>query len=115
MLPGMKQPRHPQPEDLTLTRALAALSDPARLSVVTILSDGRERGWGEFHGAHAKSTLSHHMRVLREAGITQTRMEGTRCFVTLRSDFERKFPGLLAAILSHAASSDRPDSEPTVS
>ncbi|MEV1240381.1 ArsR family transcriptional regulator [Nonomuraea sp. NPDC049750] len=29
----------------------------------------------------AKSTLSHHLRVLRDAGITRTRQEGTRCFV----------------------------------
>lgn len=97
----MKQVRHPPLEHLTLTAALAALSDPVRLHIVTTLADGQERGWSEFHVAVAKSTLSHHMRVLREAGITQTRMEGIRCFVSLRKDFERRFPDLISTILSY--------------
>lgn len=111
----MKQLRHPPAEDLTLTQALGALSDPARLTIVTTLSDGRERGWSDFHGSCAKSTLSHHMRVLREAGITQTRMEGTRCFVTLREDFEHRFPGLLTSILAHTPRAGRPDTDPGTS
>jgi hypothetical protein len=45
--------------------------------------------------------------MLREAGVTQTRQEGTRCFVTLRGDaLETRFPGLLPALLS-AAGADR--------
>ncbi|MFG3658668.1 ArsR/SmtB family transcription factor [Streptomyces sp. NPDC047706] len=43
----------------------------------------------------AKSTLSHHLKVLREAGVTQTRQEGTRCYVTLRREtLDARFPGL---------------------
>lgn len=108
----MKQVRHPPLEDLALTTALAALSDPVRLGIVTTLADGRERGWSEFRVSVAKSTLSHHMRVLREAGITQTRMEGTRCFVSLRKDFNRRFPGLIPTVLSYDASAEIDPAEP---
>lgn len=88
---------------ITLSRLLGALSDPTRLGIVRVLSDGAERGWGQFNAPVAKSTLSHHLKVLREAGVTQTRQEGTRCFVTLRrADLEARFPGLLPALLSAA-------------
>lgn len=42
------------------------------------------------------------MKTLREAGITNTRMEGTRCYVSLREDFDTKFPGLIPAVLAIA-------------
>ncbi|MFE9629266.1 ArsR/SmtB family transcription factor [Streptomyces sp. NPDC006527] len=87
--------------DIELPRLLGALSDPTRLGIVRVLSDGRERGWGQLCAPVAKSTLSHHLKVLREAGVTQTREEGTRCFVTLRRDLiDSRFPGLLSALLS---------------
>ncbi|WP_338104572.1 helix-turn-helix domain-containing protein [Microbispora catharanthi] len=58
---------------------------------------------GELRAPVAKSTLSHHLRVLRDAGITRTRQEGTRCFVVLRrDDLETRFPGLLAPVLAAA-------------
>lgn len=96
----MRQPHHPALEDLTLARALKALSDPVRLGIVTTLADGSERGWGEFEVGVSKSTLSQHMKTLREAGLTKTRMEGTRCYVSLREDFDTKFPGLVPAVLA---------------
>ena len=71
-----------------------------RLGIVTALADGSERGWSEFDVAVGKSTLSQHMKTLREAGITHTRMEGTRCYVSLRKDFNAKFPGLIPAVLA---------------
>lgn len=93
-------PKHPATEDLSLTRVLAALSDPIRLGVVLLLSDGQERQWGELDAPVSKSTLSHHMKTLRSAGITRTRDEGTRCYVRLRSDdLQARFPGVLASVL----------------
>lgn len=100
----MKQPRHPGTAEITLTRVLSALGDPLRLGLVRLLADGSERGWGELRAPVAKSTLSHHLRVLRDAGITWTRQVGTRCFVRLRrDDLDRLFPGLLTALLAAAA------------
>ncbi|MFR9721911.1 ArsR/SmtB family transcription factor [Streptomyces sp. MS19] len=95
--------RHPAVEDISLTRVLSALSDPLRLGIVYLLADGRERQWGELDAPVSKSTLSHHMKTLRSAGVTRTRDEGTRCYVHLRADdLEARFPGLLASLLGAA-------------
>src|ERR1700754_3265750 len=100
----MKSARHPEIDEIILTAVMAALSDPIRVGPVRLLSDGRERGWGELRVPVAKSTLSHHLRVLRDAGITRTRQEGTRCFVRLRrDDLDTRFPGLLETLLTVAA------------
>ena len=100
---GMRRAWHPEIEEMTLVPVLAALSDPIRVGLVRVLSDGQERGWSELRAPVAKSTLSHHLRVLRDAGITRTREEGTRCYVTLRqADLEERFPGLLNAVLTAA-------------
>ncbi|MFJ4467147.1 ArsR/SmtB family transcription factor [Streptomyces sp. NPDC089424] len=96
-------PDHSLPTDreIELPRLLGALSDPTRLGIVRLLSDGHERGWGQLCAPVAKSTMSHHLKVLREAGVTRTRQEGTRCYVTLRRDvLDARFPGLLSALLS---------------
>lgn len=103
----MKRARHPDVAEISLTAVMGALSDPIRVGLVRVLADGRERGWGELHAPVAKSTLSHHLRVLRDAGLTRTRQEGTRCFVRLRAeDLHERFPGLLEAVLRAA---DRDD------
>ncbi|WP_406506323.1 ArsR/SmtB family transcription factor [Streptomyces sp. NBC_01602] len=101
---SMKNQHSPSTSEITLPRVLAALGDPTRPGIVRLLADGRERGWGQLQAPVAKSTLSHHLKVLRDAGITQTRQEGTRCFVALRrDDLDARFPHLTAALLSAAA------------
>ncbi|BCK56286.1 ArsR/SmtB family transcription factor [Nocardia wallacei] len=103
----MREPQHPSVSDIELTAVLAALSDPIRVGLARQLADGAERGWGELRAPVAKSTLSHHLRVLRDAGVTRTRQEGTRCFVMLRRrDLDRRFPGLLDAVLDAAVRDD---------
>ena len=95
----MKQLEHPSPGEITLTGVLGALSDPVRLSIINQLARCDERGSSEFDCDIANSTLSHHLKVLRLAGIIQHRKEGTRCFVSVRPDLEQTFPGLLASVL----------------
>ncbi|WP_327104189.1 ArsR/SmtB family transcription factor [Nonomuraea glycinis] len=103
----MRQAHHPEAGQIALTGVMAALSDPIRVGLVRVLADGRERGWGELRAPVAKSTLSHHLRVLRDAGLTRTRQEGTRCFVILRrTDLQARFPGLLQAVLAAAEDED---------
>lgn len=95
-----KDAHHPDLDDVALTTVLAALADPLRLGLVRLLSDGAERQWGELDAPVAKSTLSHHLKVLRSSGITRTREEGTRCYVHLRAEeLEKRFPGLLRDVL----------------
>ena len=95
---------HPPAEELSLPKVLAALADPARLATVRTLSQGGESSCNQIrHDAGlevSKSTMSHHLRILREAGITQSRVQGARRLLTLRrEDLDARFPGLLDAIL----------------
>lgn len=92
----------PDAEDITLADLMRALSEDVRLRLVCLLADG------EYHpcspeyfdlGLH-KSTLSHHFRVLRECGVTMTRLRGRNHDVRLRvEDLAERFPGLLDAVL----------------
>jgi DNA-binding transcriptional ArsR family regulator len=94
---------HPIREQLSLPVVLHALSDPVRLGIVDALREGNERSCGELPVPVSKSTLSHHLKVLRDAGLTQTRAEGVHRFVSLRrEDVEHRFPGLLDCVLTHA-------------
>lgn len=100
----MKQPSHPELEEVTLSRALYALGDPVRLEVLRTLADGNEHPNSDFvHIPLAQSTLSHHVKTLREVGIARARFEGTRCFLSLRPEFEQRFPSLLATVLHLSA------------
>jgi DNA-binding transcriptional ArsR family regulator len=100
----MKQYRHPAREEINLERVLHALSDPVRLCVVRCLATYcMERPCGSFDVCVAKSTMSHHMRVLREAGVIRMRVEGKQSLTSLRrEDLEARMPGVLDAILRAA-------------
>jgi DNA-binding transcriptional ArsR family regulator len=51
----------------------------------------------------AKSRLSNHFRVLREAGLIRTTKKGVEHQNTVReADINARFPGLLKSILKHA-------------
>jgi DNA-binding transcriptional ArsR family regulator len=94
---------HPPVEELSLPKVLAALADPARLATVQTLSKVGESACGQIqHDAGlevCKSTMSHHLRILREAGITYSRVQGARRMLTLRrDDLDSRFPGLLDAV-----------------
>ncbi len=94
---------HPSPEQLSLPGVLYALSDPVRLEIVRMLDDEPELSCGRIPVSVSKSTLSHHLKVLREAGLTLTRAEGVQRFVSLRRlDIESRFPGLLSCVLIQA-------------
>lgn len=99
----------PATEDIRMTDILRALGDPGRVRILEVLSDG------EFHPCSIdvypidvqKSTLSHHFKSLREAGLTQTKTEGRNGYVRLRkADLDSRFPGLLDALLSPSALAD---------
>ena len=91
----------PELAEVPVLAVLQALADPTRLEIVRDLADdGGERLCGSFAPALAKATRSHHFKVLREAGLTRTRVDGTARYVRLRADeLRRVFPGLLDSIL----------------
>lgn len=103
--------QHPLPEEIEIANVFYALGDPVRLKIVYALADLAEAG-----GSHrsckkvceelslSKSTLSHHFRILREAGLIQCEKEGTQYINTLRmKDLQKRFPGLLRCVLKAAA------------
>lgn len=86
--------------ELILADVLHALSDPIRLRILSQLADGEEHTCGSFGLPVAKSTCSHHFRVLREAGVVSQRVEGKNRLNRLRrAELEDRFPGLLDSIL----------------
>jgi len=92
---------HPDPEGFTLQRIFNALSDPVRLDIVRHLSHVTEATCGDLDGGRPKSSMSHHFRILREAGLVQTCVVGTVHQNTLRrAELDSRFPGLMDAILN---------------
>ena len=92
---------HPSRSDIELGAVLHALSDDVRLNIVAALATTeREATCGSFDVPVTKSTCTHHFKVLREAGVTHTRANGTKRMMSLRRDeLEERFPGLLGSIL----------------
>ncbi|WP_249730045.1 MULTISPECIES: helix-turn-helix domain-containing protein [unclassified Chelatococcus] len=85
-----------------MTQVLFALSDPARLDIVRQLDAGpMEMARCNLQDpSMPKSTKSHLMKVLREAGVIRNEPMGRGRLLTLRrEDLDSRFPGLLAAIL----------------
>jgi DNA-binding transcriptional ArsR family regulator len=99
----------PAIETVTIDVVLSALADPVRLTFVRALDAVADWTCGSdvlksTGVAISRSTLSHHLKVLREAGLIRTRVHGTRRLVTLRQDeLKRRFPGLLEMLREPAA------------
>ncbi|MBN9441278.1 MAG: ArsR/SmtB family transcription factor [Bosea sp. (in: a-proteobacteria)] len=95
----MRHARLPASEEIALEDVFHALSDPFRLEVVRRLATEGEQSCQALEGDRPKSSVSHHFRVLREAGLIRTRNEGvTRMNALRRDDIEQRFPGLLACV-----------------
>ena len=96
---------HPTREEIRIEAVLQALADPVRLQLVRALADIPDDGEGLTCGAVdlpvSKSTRTHHLRTLREAGVVRTRPKGTSRITTLRrDDLDALYPGMLHGILS---------------
>jgi DNA-binding transcriptional ArsR family regulator len=93
----------PTPEtaaQLHAVTVLRALADPVRLDLVRQLrSAATPIACGQFNSTVAKSTLSHHFKALREAGIIVTHRHGGQALNMLREkEINAQFPGLLDAV-----------------
>jgi DNA-binding transcriptional ArsR family regulator len=93
---------HPERDEIELPAVLHALSDPQRLEIVRELAaEPAPRPCGTFEVNVAKSTMTHHFRVLREAGVVRQERQGTTKLTSLRrEDLNARFPGLLDAVLT---------------
>lgn len=95
----------PSADSFDLTVILSALADPGRRTLMSalyravdpidcaVLVERVDLGL-------SNPTISHHYRVLREAGLTRTVVDGRKRVVRVRrEEMEDRFPGLLEAIL----------------
>jgi DNA-binding transcriptional ArsR family regulator len=100
-LTGMEL-HHPERSEIELPAVLHALSDPHRLEIVRRLAqDSEPRACGSLDFGVTKSTMTHHYRTLREAGVIRQERRGTTKLTWLRrDDLDARFPGLLEAVLT---------------
>lgn len=79
---------------------LAALADPVRLSFVRQLSALDDVCACDFSECCTVSqpTISHHLKVLREAGVVTSQRQGTNIVYSLAPDFRRRWSGIGASL-----------------
>lgn len=98
---------HPEVSEMQLGAVLTALADAHRRHVVTTLlhqPEGTERTCASFRLPVSKSTLTHHFRVLREAGLIRQVDRGNSRTVRLRrAEVDTRFPGLFRMLRSEAS------------
>lgn len=105
---------HPNSEEVTVEGILYALADPVRLQIVNQLASAScGQTCSSFKHLKdktlAKSTLSQHFRILREAGLIRSERQGVEHSNTLRcAELKEKFGSLLETILAaHAKQGQR--------
>jgi ArsR family transcriptional regulator len=80
---------------------LQAIADPVRLEIVRLLafSSGSVCAC-DFTDCCTVSqpTVSHHLKVLREAGVVTTERRGTYIYYDLAPDFARRWAGIGASL-----------------
>lgn len=87
-----------------LAERLKALAHPARLAIVRLLAERDECICGEIVGdlPLAQSTVSQHLKTLREAGLVQGTVEGPRTCYCLAPEamreLEEEFTGYLSVL-----------------
>lgn len=98
----MKVEGAPAQRELSMTRVLFALSDPIRLALTRELLAGPTTvtACAAFAPNMPKATKSHHVKVLREAGVIQSEARGSGRVLSIRyEDLETSFPGLVRAVI----------------
>jgi ArsR family transcriptional regulator, arsenate/arsenite/antimonite-responsive transcriptional repressor len=74
----MVKARRPSPDELRLARMLKALGNPVRFQIITYLAEHPTCITRDIVAATplAQSTVSQHLKVLRDAGLIQGEIEG---------------------------------------
>ncbi|MEU5691201.1 helix-turn-helix domain-containing protein [Actinosynnema sp. NPDC020468] len=93
---------HPARDEIRIADVLHALADPVRLRIVRELATHAEgMSCGLLELGITASTLTHHVRTLREAGVIWVRPKGTSRISHLRrDDLDALYPGLLTGVLA---------------
>ena len=79
---------------------LSALADPVRLSIVRQLAAADDVCACDFTECCdvSQPTISHHLKVLREAGVVVSQRQGTNIVYSLSPDFTRRWAGVGASL-----------------
>ena len=104
----MKPLLHPSADDITVEAILHALCDPVRMDIFARMASAAcaqpctAYAVCENSGkAVPKSTLSQHMKVLRDAGLIRSERKGVEMHNLSRcAEVDKRFPGLLPAIMA---------------
>lgn len=102
----MKLLIHPAIEDVPLEAILHALADPVRVALFAeVVAQDNPRNCTTLvsllHKPIPKSTLSQHMRILREAGLIRGERHGVEMRNTSRcAEIDARYPGLILSIVS---------------
>jgi DNA-binding transcriptional ArsR family regulator len=94
--------RMPRPKSTLVdpdVRLLQALADPTRLAIVRELAESNEVCACDFTSCCdvAQPTVSHHLKVLREAGWVSSERRGSWIWYRLRTDALERFGAILGA------------------
>ena len=75
---------------------LSALADPVRLSIVRQLAAADDVCACDFTECCSVSqpTISHHLKVLREAGVVVSERQGTNIVYSMSPDFAARWAGI---------------------
>ena len=103
----MAKKRKGEDKPVELAVVLAALADPVRLKIVR-MAGKKELACCAFEMPLSKATMSHHFRILREAGIIRQRPSGAQRLTSLlREELDRRFPGFMKIVLRAEAKSSK--------
>lgn len=101
---GVQPLFHPNPEDVPLERVLHALGDAVRLTILRTVAKAETVSCRGVCDVLPASTLSHQLRILREAGLVRSERCGKAVMNRLRrEEVDARFPGLLDLVLREPA------------
>ncbi|MEH7579787.1 ArsR family transcriptional regulator [Priestia megaterium] len=93
---------YPSRNHITLSSLFYALSHPTRIMLLLQLIENDEVPYNFLRYTGSKPNLSHHLKILKQTGLTYTRKEGVKRYIILRRNLiDDQFPGLLQIILNN--------------
>jgi DNA-binding transcriptional ArsR family regulator len=98
----MRRIKQPYLRSIAFTEIMHALSDPTRVEIIRKLAErgDQELTCSALLGDRPKSSMSHHFKILRSAGLIETTVVGKEHINRLREkDLNSRFPGLMKSLL----------------
>jgi len=110
----MKPLKHPAVKDITVEGILHAFADPVRVQIFMEIATAECpqicASFTKIHGKElAKSTLSQHFNVLRDAGLIRSERKGVQMHNTSRcAELKDRFGTMIGSILEAYAQQQKP-------